>query len=524
MATHDINVNGTIANDAVTNAKLANAPEATFKLVPVGSGTSNPIDGDADQAMEILALATDPPLTAADLAGYVQDGQTLSTGLVFPYGGLRVKDNAGSQELAIVVGEDLTANRTLTLIVNDANKTLELTGDAEVEGVNTGDQDLSGLLTEADADLLYDPLTQNRADHVPGDMSFHYFSVYDTGEARSEKADGIAVKTWLAGEFDALGAAAAAQAASQPLDADLTAIAELTPSNDDIIQRKAGAWTNRSMSQLATDLAGGIRSTLLTGLSLASSAAVAATDSILEAFGKLQAFNNLFTTAGLAIARLANPGAVTFLRINADNTATARTAAEMRSDLDVPANAEAILKTFVAAKGDIIGGSANDTPAITSVGTDGQLLIANSANASGLGYAWKTFAQAWIRASTTISNIPAAITWLTGGTGTTRQQPYSLAGYTQIKIDVFVTTIFSGAGSGVLFRYRTSYSATETDYSEIGVGATDCKAAISAADWNTSGWVDITAAALTDVYIGLFTINGNGTSDPIITQVILSLR
>ena len=478
MATHDINVNGTIANDAVTNAKLANAPEATFKLVPVGSGTSNPIDGDADQAMEILALATDPPLTAADLAGYVQDGQTLSTGLVFPYGGLRVKDNAGSQELAIVVGEDLTANRTLTLIVNDANKTLELTGDAEVEGVNTGDQDLSGLLTEADADLLY----------------------------------------------DALGAAAAAQAASQPLDADLTAIAELTPSNDDIIQRKAGAWTNRSMSQLATDLAGGIRSTLLTGLSLASSAAVAATDSILEAFGKLQAFNNLFTTAGLAIARLANPGAVTFLRINADNTATARTAAEMRSDLDVPANAEAILKTFVAAKGDIIGGSANDTPAITSVGTDGQLLIANSANASGLGYAWKTFAQAWIRTSTTISNIPAAITWLTGGTGTTRQQPYSLAGYTQIKIDVFVTTIFSGAGSGVLFRYRTSYSATETDYSEIGVGATDCKAAISAADWNTSGWVDITAAALTDVYIGLFTINGNGTSDPIITQVILSLR
>ena len=305
MATHDINVNGTIANDAVTNAKLANAPEATFKLVPVGSGTSNPIDGDADQAMEILALATDPPLTAADLAGYVQDGQTLSTGLVFPYGGLRVKDNAGSQELAIVVGEDLTANRTLTLIVNDANKTLELTGDAEVEGVNTGDQDLSGLLTEADADLLY----------------------------------------------DALGAAAAAQAASQPLDADLTAIAELTPSNDDIIQRKAGAWTNRSMSQLATDLAGGIRSTLLTGLSLASSAAVAATDSILEAFGKLQAFNNLFTTAGLAIARLANPGAVTFLRINADNTATARTAAEMRSDLDVSRELASITSNFTTSSG-----------------------------------------------------------------------------------------------------------------------------------------------------------------------------
>lgn len=41
----------------------------------------------------------------------------------------------------------------------------------------------------------------------------------------------------------------------QPLDSDLTAIAGLTPTNDDIIQRKSGAWTNRTMAQLKTDLA-----------------------------------------------------------------------------------------------------------------------------------------------------------------------------------------------------------------------------------------------------------------------------
>jgi hypothetical protein len=29
----------------------------------------------------------------------------------------------------------------------------------------------------------------------------------------------------------------------------------LSPSNDDIIQRKAGAWTNRTMAQLKSDLA-----------------------------------------------------------------------------------------------------------------------------------------------------------------------------------------------------------------------------------------------------------------------------
>lgn len=43
--------------------------------------------------------------------------------------------------------------------------------------------------------------------------------------------------------------------AKQDLDSDLTAIAALTPSNDDVIQRKGGAWVNRTMAQIKTDLA-----------------------------------------------------------------------------------------------------------------------------------------------------------------------------------------------------------------------------------------------------------------------------
>jgi hypothetical protein len=41
----------------------------------------------------------------------------------------------------------------------------------------------------------------------------------------------------------------------QAFDADLSAIAALSPSNDDIVQRKAGAWTNRTVAQYKTDLA-----------------------------------------------------------------------------------------------------------------------------------------------------------------------------------------------------------------------------------------------------------------------------
>jgi hypothetical protein len=41
----------------------------------------------------------------------------------------------------------------------------------------------------------------------------------------------------------------------QAHDTDLDAIAALTPTNDDLMQRKAGAWTNRTLAQVKTDLA-----------------------------------------------------------------------------------------------------------------------------------------------------------------------------------------------------------------------------------------------------------------------------
>lgn len=48
---------------------------------------------------------------------------------------------------------------------------------------------------------------------------------------------------------------------------------------------------------------------------------------------------------------------------------------------------DVILKSFIAAKGDLIGGSANDTPLILTVGANGQVLTADSAEASGLKWA-----------------------------------------------------------------------------------------------------------------------------------------
>ncbi|GJF06616.1 hypothetical protein [Pseudonocardia sp. D17] len=51
----------------------------------------------------------------------------------------------------------------------------------------------------------------------------------------------------------------------QDADADLTAIAALSPANNDFLQRKSSAWTNRTPAQVVADLAGTSSTTLAAG-------------------------------------------------------------------------------------------------------------------------------------------------------------------------------------------------------------------------------------------------------------------
>lgn len=55
-------------------------------------------------------------------------------------------------------------------------------------------------------------------------------------------------------DYDAAGAAAAAQAASQPLDSDLTTIAGLTATTNNFLQSKSSAWASRTPTQVTADL------------------------------------------------------------------------------------------------------------------------------------------------------------------------------------------------------------------------------------------------------------------------------
>jgi hypothetical protein len=53
--------------------------------------------------------------------------------------------------------------------------------------------------------------------------------------------------------------------ADKALTADLKAIAALSPANDDVLQRKSGTWANRTLVQLAADLAAAFASLSVSG-------------------------------------------------------------------------------------------------------------------------------------------------------------------------------------------------------------------------------------------------------------------
>lgn len=65
---------------------------------------------------------------------------------------------------------------------------------------------------------------------------------------------------------------------------------------------------------------------------------------------------------------------------------------------DGAANHELLMKDFIAAKGDLIGASANNTPVIVPVGSNEQILIADSTQAAG--FKWGTNTGAGVNFAT----------------------------------------------------------------------------------------------------------------------------
>jgi hypothetical protein len=121
----------------------------------------------------------------------------------------------------------------------------------------------------------------------------------------------------------------------------------------------------------------------------------------------------------------------------------------------IPEPGTGIPESIIAAKGDILTGTANDTPAVLSVGTNGHTLVANSSTSTGLE--WQ--APAGGGANWSLLNA--------GGTALTGAQTITVSGISgKDKIMMLVDAASSAnASSGISVRLNTD---TGSNYYESG--------------------------------------------------------
>jgi len=222
--------------------------------------------------------------------------------------------------------------------------------------------------------------TYSRGDHTHGTPALGtsgstaaagnhtHAGVYDpAGTAAAAVAAHEADTTGVHGIADtaALATTAAVAAAYQPLDADLTTIASLTATTDNIIQSVGSAWASRTPTQVKTALA-------LNNVDNTSDA------------GK-----PVSTAQQTALNLKANLASPTFTGTPAAPTAAQGTnTTQLATTAYVQTEAALLVpKSLIDAKGDLLVGTANDTVARLPVGTDTYVLTADSAQSAGVKWA-----------------------------------------------------------------------------------------------------------------------------------------
>jgi hypothetical protein len=122
----------------------------------------------------------------------------------------------------------------------------------------------------------------------------------------------------------------------------------------------------------------------------------------------------------------------------------------------IPEPGTGIPESIIAAKGDLLTGTANDTPAVLSVGANGTTLVADSAQATGLKWA-----AAAAGGSMTLIGSP---TTLTGSSVTLSSIPST---YKDLKI-VIRNPLMGTSGWGLFMRMNGDTTADNHYWGQIG--------------------------------------------------------
>ena len=100
----------------------------------------------------------------------------------------------------------------------------------------------------------------------------------------------------------------------------------------------------------------------------------------------------------------------------------------------------------------------------------------------------------------------------------------NLSRYTQVKFQAGVGTASASVNTPkVILRYRTSYSAVTTDYSDIGTS--EVSIPLTAVGNPDTGWINLAGGAIAnDVFVRVLMSGGNGADDPVVGPLLMFLR
>jgi hypothetical protein len=236
--------------DDVTGSGSMTGTEILAALAPV-DGSGSGLDADTVDGVDSTAFVRDTG--DETIAGT----KTFSSAPVVPDGSwalAKLADIATARLLGRTTAgagdvEELTAAAVKTLLAIAAGDVTGLGALATLSAVGS-DQITDGSIVDGDinasAAVALSKLAAVADQRILGNVS--------GGSAPATALTAAELKTLLALAIADTTGLQAALDAKQASDSDLTAIAALAPSNDDVVQRKAGAWANRTIAQLVTDL------------------------------------------------------------------------------------------------------------------------------------------------------------------------------------------------------------------------------------------------------------------------------
>lgn len=147
---NDTKVVAGIVSDGVSVLTLGVAGTSVggvvFKNATSGTITLNPATGALGSSVLTLPIATDTLVgkaTTDTLTNKTLTSPTINGGTHTAITGLGIRSTGAAFDLTLASSEVLTAGRTLSLVVNDAARTLTIAGTASVNGTNTGDQTIT---------------------------------------------------------------------------------------------------------------------------------------------------------------------------------------------------------------------------------------------------------------------------------------------------------------------------------------------------------------------------------------------